>query len=418
MLLGLPTVHVESVQRTETAMTVTVSTPWQLQGCPDCGVVAPSRGRRRRVLYDVPQGEVRVRLVWRQRTWRCPEAGCPRGTFVEQVPTLVTPRAQVTTRAVTWAIGQLRREHATIAGLARRLAVSWWALWRLVRPELERLAADESRFTGVTSLGVDEHIWHHGERRTKGPKELTGMVDLTRDEQGKVHARLLDLVPGRSKKAYADWLDDRGEDFRKNIDVAALDPFGGYKCAIDDQLQDATAVLDAFHVVKLGTQVVDEVRRRVQQDTTGHRGRKGDPLFGIQTILRAGVENLTDKQQARLVRAIESDEAHEEVFLAWQCAQQLRAAYRVRDLAEGRRLAEKVLASFHTCPIPEVARLGRTLRRWHCAFLAYFTTGRANNGGTEAMNGIIELHRRLARGYRNRENYRLRMLLAAGGLTR
>ena len=157
---------------------------------------------------------------------------------------------------------------------------------------------------------------------------------------------------------------------------------------------------------------------RVQQDTTGHRGRKGDPLFGIQTILRAGAENLTDKQQARLVRAIESDEAHEEVFLAWQCAQQLRAAYRVRDLAEGRRLAEKVLASFHTCPIPEVARLGRTLRRWHCAFLAYFTTGRANNGGTEAMNGIIELHRRLARGYRNRENYRLRMLLAAGGLTR
>ena len=161
VLLGLPTVHVESVQRTETAMTVTVSTPWQLQGCPDCGVVAPSRGRRRRVLHDVPHGEVRVRLVWRQRTWRCPEAGCPRGTFVEQVPTLVTPRAQVTTRAVTWAIGQLRREHATIAGLARRLDVSWWALWRLVRPELERLAADESRFTGVTSLGVDEHIVRH-----------------------------------------------------------------------------------------------------------------------------------------------------------------------------------------------------------------------------------------------------------------
>ena len=44
------------------------------------------------------------------------------------------------------------------------------------------------------------------------------------------------------------------------------------------------------------------------------------------------------------------------------------------------------------------------------------TTGRANNGGTEAVNGIIELHRRLARGYRNRDNYRLRMLLAAGGL--
>ena len=128
------------------------------------------------------------------------------------------------------------------------------------------------------------------------------MVDLTRDADGRVHARLLDLVPGRSKKAYADWLNERGEDFRQNVQVAALGPFGGYKSAIDEQLEDATAVLDAFHVVKLGTAVVDEVRRRVQQATTGHRGRKGDPLLGIQTILRAGAEHLTDKQQARLTR--------------------------------------------------------------------------------------------------------------------
>ena len=186
--------------------------------------------------------------------------------------------------------------------------------------------------------------------------------------------------------------------------VAALDPFAGYKTAIDDKLEDATAVLDAFHVVKLGTAAVDEVRRRVQQDTLGHRGRTGDPLYGIQTILRAGAENLTEKQRTRLAAAIEADPAHDEVFVAWQCAQQLRSAYHQKDLAEGRRIAE-------------IARLGRTLRRWRAAFLAYFTTGRSSNGGTEAMNGIIELHRRLARGYRNRDNYRLRMLLAAGGLT-
>ena len=80
------------------------------------------------------------------------------------------------------------------------------------------------------------------------------------------------------------------------------------------------------------------------------------------------------------------------------------------------KIAEKILASFPTCPVPEIARLGRTLKRWSEAFLAYFDTGRSNNGGTEAINGLIELHRRLARGYRNRDNYRLRMLLIAGGL--
>ena len=416
LLLGLEGVHVEHVDRRNGLLIVTVSSPAAPAGCPSCGTVATGRGRRRRLLHDVP-GMTRVRIVWRQRVWRCDESGCARQTFVEQLPSLVAPRGVLTRRAVVWAVGQLRREHATIEGLRRQLGTSWKTVWRAVEPELVKLAADESRFENVTTLGVDEHIWHHVDPRKRGPKELTGMVDLTRDSTGKTRARLLDLVPGRSGKAYATWLSARGDAFRKQVKVAALDPFAGYKTAIDDKLQDATAVLDAFHVVKLGTQAVDEVRRRVQQDTLGHRGRTGDPLYGIQTILRAGAENLTEKQQARLIAAIEANPAHDEVFVAWQCAQQLRAAYHQRDLTTGRRIAEKVIESFHTCPIPEIARLGRTLRRWRSAFLAYFTTSRANNGGTEAINGIIELHRRLARGFRNRENYRLRMLLAAGGLT-
>ena len=61
-------------------------------------------------------------------------------------------------------------------------------------------------------------------------------------------------------------------------------------------------------------------------------------------------------------------------------------------------------------------RLGSTLRKWKDAFLAYFDTGGASNGPTEAINGIIELGRRTARGYRNPTNYQLRMLLIAGGL--
>ena len=91
-------------------------------------------------------------------------------------------------------------------------------------------------------------------------------------------------------------------------------------------------------------------------------------------------------------------------------------SYATGDLAAGKKIAETILATFASCPIPEVARLGRTLRQWKTTYLSYFTTDRSSNGGTEAINGIIELHRRIARGYRNRDNYRLRMLLVAGGL--
>lgn len=418
--LGLEGVHVEHVERGRDALTVRVSTAWELMGCPVCGVVAPSRGRRLRVLRDVPYDRP-VRVLWRQKTWACPDQGCPVGLFVEQLPALVAPRASVTRRAVDWAITQLRRENATIAGLARQIGTSWPALWRQVRPRLEALAGDESRFEGIEAIGVDEHIWHHVSTKPveaggQGPKELTGMVDLTRDDDGKVHARLLDLAPGRSGKVLGDWLDERGAHFKAGVKIAALDPFAGYKRALDDKLADAIAVLDAFHVVALGTKALDECRRRVQQATLGHRGRKGDPLHGIARILRAGAENLTSRQWNRLHAAFEADPAHEEVFVAWQATQQLRAAYHAPDLTDGHAIAAKAIAAFPSCPIPEIARLGRTLRQWKDAFLAYFTTGRVNNGPTEALNGIIELQRRLARGFRNRDNYRLRMLLAGGGL--
>ena len=112
------------------------------------------------------------------------------------------------------------------------------------------------------------------------------MVDLTRGSHPT--ARLLDLVPGRSGKAYRNWLDERGDEFRKRVEIATLAPCQGYKNAIDDQLEDATCVLDAFHIAGLAGAAVDDVRRRIQQETLGHRGRKGDPLYGIRHILRAG----------------------------------------------------------------------------------------------------------------------------------
>ena len=72
-----------------------------------------------------------------------------------------------------------------------------------------------------------------------------------------------------------------------------------------------------------------------------------------------------------------------------------------------------MLDALLTCPIPEVKRLGKTLRRWREEILAYFATGGVFNGGTEAINGVIEKTRRLAHGSRNLINYCIRILFAA-----
>ena len=146
-------------------------------------------------------------------------------------------------------------------------------------------------------------------------------------------------------------------------------------------------MLDAFHIVKLAGDALDEVRRRVQQDTTGHRGRKGDPLYQIRLLLRAPRDRLTPRQQERLREAFTADEAHISVEVAYLLTQQVREVFHQATPAQGQRLAAHLIQRLPACPIPEIARLGRTLRKWKDAFLAYFDTGGASNGPTEAING-------------------------------
>jgi hypothetical protein len=118
-------------------------------------------------LVDAPCIGRPVELVWRKRSWRCDEPTCPVGVFTEQNETLAPPRALLTTRACWWAIEQLRREHASVQGLARQLGAAWRTVWNSIKPIMEALAADESRFEGVHTLGVDEHVVRHEARLTR-----------------------------------------------------------------------------------------------------------------------------------------------------------------------------------------------------------------------------------------------------------
>jgi transposase len=404
--------HVVDVRSGHRKLVITVETDADVAGCPGCGVVAIGHGRREHRAADAPCFGIPVLVVWRKRVWRCAERDCAVTTFSE-THELIAPRTKLTTRAVAWATDALAHDDTTVSALARHLGVYWHTLWNAVRGEARHRTSRPERLRGVRTLGVDEHVWRPGRFGTD--RAVTAMVDLTRDEQGRLWARLLDVVPGRSGTAYTTWLAGQDQTLRDGVEHAALDPFRGYANAIRDELPDAVAVLDAFHVVRLGTQVVDEVRRRVQQDTTGHRGHKHDPLYKIRGLLRHGHEHLNARQVARLEAGLEAGDPDWQVTVAWSCYQRLRAAYNAKNPNDGKKIAEQILSSFPSCPIPEVARLGRTLRARRQQVLAYFQTRGVSNGGTEAINLLIEKTRRLAHGFRNFDNYRLRILLVADG---
>ena len=129
LLVGLPGLHVVGVARDEAGLRIEVeSSADQVMGCPACGVVAHAHGRQRVELIDAPSFGAPVRLWWRKRRWVCPEPACSVTSFMEQDPEVAPRRALLTARATGWAIGQMRRENASVQGLARQLGCTWKTL--------------------------------------------------------------------------------------------------------------------------------------------------------------------------------------------------------------------------------------------------------------------------------------------------
>lgn len=276
------------------------------------------------------------------------------------------------------------------------------------------LINDPARFNGVRVVGVDEHMWRHTRR---GDKYVTVIIDLTGPHTDTGPARLLDMVQGRTKQAFKRWLEARPKAWREGVEVIAMDGFTGYKTATLEELPEAVPVLDPFHVVRLGSEALDECRRRVQQELCGRRGRKTDPLYRIRRTLLTGHRLRTPSQQERLEELF-SNEVHVEVEATWGIHQRMIAAYRDPDRARGRETMRAVISSIGDrvpAALKEVRRLGRTLTKRAADVLAYFDRPGTSNGPTEAINGRLEHLRGSVLGFRNLTNYIARSLLESGG---
>ena len=381
-----------------------VETTEEVIGCPGCGARALSKGRRNVRVRDLPAGGRRVVLVWRKRIWRCPDPDCDVGTWTERTEA-IAPRASMTERARAEACRQVGRQNRSVACVARDFGVGWSTVMAAVEDHGRPRVEDSERTAGTSALGLDEiaFLRANAHRHTTF---ATNFVDLDR-------GRLLDVVPGRSAKAVHDWLAIRSPQWRAGVRTVAIDPFRGYANGVAVHLGRATVVVDPFHVIALANRAIDDVRRRVQNETLGHRGRAGDPLYEIRRLLLRGVERHTQRSRVRLEAGLAAGDPRDELLDTLLAKESLRSMYAAETRADATRCLEEFAAECRESAVPELHRLAKTVSRWRHEILAHHTTG-ASNGPTEAVNLVVKKVIRVAHGFRSFKNFRLRVLLHCG----
>ncbi len=374
--------------------------------CGDCGGPVWSDGERAVVLVDLCAFGRPCRLVWHKRRWRCPRDGCGAGTVTEQAAEIAPPRALLTSRAARWATRQAGRGRP-LKDVAGELGCVWHTVNAAVKRWGEALpAADTARISDVEALGLDETLfWRRGRFRAK--TWGTSIVDVGRGQ-------LLDIVPGRSARAPTRRLLRRRRERREGVRWAVLDLSGPYRAAFNAAVPKARQVADPFHVVGLGNDALNEVRRRVQNQTLGHRGRKDDPLYRARKLLVSASENITENGHTPLRGLLDAGDPYGEVRDAWHAKETLRAIYDIADAEVGAATVNQLAADLQEPGMPaEINRLGRTIATWRTQ-ISNWHAARVTNAPTEAANNLIKRVKRAAFGFTNFDNYRIRALLYAG----
>ena len=406
-LLGLNGFQVLAVEETPSEVMVMVETTADFVGCPTCGVRAEAKDRVRVDIRDLPCFGRPARLVWLKRRWRCVDPDCAAKTWTEGTEH-VAPRAVLTLRAGAEATRQVGELALPVAVVARELGVCWWTVMDAVVLHGTPLVEDPKRVKRVRALGIDETSFLSATREHRSIY-VTGLVDLNRK-------RIIDMVEGNAAPDLRRWCADQDPAWMRAIRVVATDLAESYRSGTSPHLDHAIRVADPFHVVRIANRCVDKVRRRVQNETLGHRGRKADPLYRIRKLLLAGYERLDERGHDRVLLGLRHGDPNDELLGAWLAKESVRDIYLTEDPKVARVLLDKAIVGCQGDEVEEIRSLGDTLERWRTEILNHHRTG-ASNGPSEGLNLCVKKVKRAGRGFTCFEHYRLRVLLHAGGVT-
>ena len=405
-LVGLKDVRVLSYARRGPQGEITIEQRDPDLSCPRCKRRAWVKDRPVVSYVDLPFGGVPITIKWKKHRLRCPNKDCRQSSFTLSDHRIAAKGCMVTTRAAKWLVKQIGAGES-IAHLARELCCAWDVVNTAVSIYgAALLEADTKRLKETTAMGLDEALFVR-----LGPYKHKSWTTTVCDV---VNHQLIEVLPTREFTEVARWLKARPHHVKDNLEFGCLDMSRTYNAVFKVVTPKATRVIDRFHVMRHAIACVDEVRRRVQQQRLGHRGRSGDPLYRARKLLVMRDTSTDPELASRLEGLLALGDPDGEVAFAYSLKEAVARFYETRDKDQAADLLRDIIDYGSRSSAPyEVRHLVRTLSNWFDQIVAWHLA-RVSNGPTEGMNNLIKRVKRVAFGFTNFKNYRIRVLLYAG----
>jgi transposase len=395
-LLGLQRAVVEDVELTDTGALVVSVRPAarERDRCPHC--------RRRCPGYDWGEG---------RRRWRALDFGTTFAYLEADAPRVTCKVHGVVVAAVPWArhdSGFTREFEDQVAWLAvqasktavsQLMRIAWRTVGWICGRVTDEATATRDLFAGLKRIGVDEISIR------KGQRYLTVVVD---HDTG----RLVWAGPGRDKPTVLKFLDLLGKERCNQIKLVSCDMASWITGPVGERCPNASVCYHPFHLIKLSTDALDEIRREVWNEARRQgQTQLAKELKGARFALWKNPRNLTERQQRKLARV---QHLNQRLYRAYLLSQQLREIYRV-GLADAIALLDAWLAWARRCRLAPFVKLARTITEQRPGIEAAVRHG-LSNARVEQVNSQLRLITRRAFGFHSPHAAIALAMLALGGL--
>ena len=391
-LIGVTRLRVDGVAFAEHGIVFAVRPRWQVPRCGGCGRRAALYDRRPcRLWRHLSFGSIRTWLSYAPRRTSCKRCGVRverlpwaigRTGFTEPFEELVAYHAQIT-------------DKTTVTNL---MGIAWTTVGRIVERVVERKLASD-RLDELEVIGIDEFSYR------KRHRYVTVVVD---HEQ----ARIVWAARGRSAQTLGQFFELLGETRRNRILAATIDMAGGYIKAIREWLPDAVIIFDRFHVQRLVSDAVDEVRREEVRRLAGNEG-KARTIKGSRFALLKSTWNLTRRDRQKLS---EVQKSNKRLYRAYLLKETLAQALDYVQAGRAEKALNEWLAWAARSRLEPFKRVARTIRKHKDGILEYVRS-QFTNAVVEGFNNRIRMVARRAFGYHSAGALIAMMFLCCGGIT-